>query len=164
MLQAAAALSINPLVQPETTGHGHAVDALVAAAFGPGRYAKTAERLREGARPAAGFVVETHGRVTGAVRLWPITIGGTPALFLGPIAVDAGRRGDGQGAALVQACLDHARANSASGVLLVGDPPYFQRFGFVAAPGVTLPGPVDRRRVLWAPITQASAAGAVRAG
>ena len=164
MLQAAAALSINPLVQPETTGHGHAVDALVAAAFGPGRYAKTAERLREGARPAAGFVVETHGRVTGAVRLWPITIGGTPALFLGPIAVDAGRRGDGQGAALVQACLDHARANSASGVLLVGDPPYFQRFGFVAAPDAVLPGPVDRRRVLWAPILQPCPAGAVRAG
>nr|WP_315050753.1 N-acetyltransferase [uncultured Brevundimonas sp.] len=163
MLQAAA-LSIDPLVQSETARHGHAVDALVEAAFGPGRYAKTAERLREGARPAAGFVVETHGRVTGAVRLWPITIGGTPALFLGPIAVDAGQRGDGQGAALVQACLDHARANSASGVLLVGDPSYFQRFGFVAAPDAALPGPVDPRRVLWAPVMLASAAGAVRAG
>ena len=163
MLQAVPAL-LDPLIQPETAHHGHAVDALVEAAFGPGRYAKTAERLREGSRPAAGFVVESLGRVTGAVRLWPIQIGETPALFLGPIAVDAGRRGDGQGAALVQACLDHARANSASGVLLVGDFPYFQRFGFVAAPDAVLPGPVDRRRVLWAPILQPCPAGAVRAG
>lgn len=164
MLQAAPALLVDTPLQPEAARHSQAVDALVEAAFGPGRYAKTAERLREGSRPAAGFVVETQGEVTGAVRLWPIVVGETPALFLGPIAVDAGRRGDGQGAALVQACLDHARATHASGVLLVGDPPYFQRFGFVAAPDVTLPGPVDRRRVLWAPVTQASAGGAVRAG
>ena len=71
MLQAVPAL-LDPLIQPETAHHGHAVDALVEAAFGPGRDAKTAERLREGSRPAAGFVVESLGRVTGAVRLWPI--------------------------------------------------------------------------------------------
>ena len=133
-------------VEPETPADAAAVDALVLAAFGPGRFAKTAERLREGATPAAGFVVRREGRPIGSVRLWPIRIGATPAFFLGPIAVEAGSRSEGMGAALVGACLEGA---ARSGVLLVGDPPYFERFGFRPVPRVRLPGPVDRRRVLW---------------
>jgi len=125
------------------------VEELVLAAFGPGRFAKTAERLREGSRPAAGFVVHDDGRVIGSVRLWPITVGEIPALFLGPIAVNAGRRSAGLGADLVQACVDHARAAAVGGVLLVGDRAYFERFGFAPAPDAVLPGPVDQRRVLW---------------
>lgn len=133
-------------VDPEAAADAAAVDALVLAAFGPGRFAKTAERLREGARPAHGFVIRSEGRVIGSVRLWPIRVGQTPALFLGPIAVEAESRREGMGAALVRACLDAADGR---GVLLVGDPPYFGRFGFRPAPGTLLPGPVDPRRVMW---------------
>ncbi|WP_374516429.1 GNAT family N-acetyltransferase [Brevundimonas sp.] len=133
-------------VEPETPADGPAVDDLVLAAFGPGRFAKTAERLREGARPAHGFVIRNEGRVIGSVRLWPIRIGETPALFLGPIAVEAESRREGMGAALVDVCL---AAAGETGVLLVGDPPYFGRFGFGPAPGARLPGPVDPRRVMW---------------
>ena len=122
------------------------VEALVLAAFGPGRFAKTAERLRERARIAAGFVAREDGRIIGSVRLWAIIIGGEPALFLGPIAVSTVSRRAGLGADLVQACMDHA---GDAGILLVGDLPYFGRFGFRAAPDVRLSGPVDQRRVLW---------------
>ena len=133
-------------VEPEAAADAAAVDALVLAAFGPGRFAKTAERLREQSRSAHGFVIRSDGRIIGSVRLWPVRIGEAPALFLGPIAVEAGSRREGMGAALVRACLDAADAR---GVLLVGDPPYFGRFGFRPAPGARLPGPVDPRRVMW---------------
>ena len=134
-------------VEPEAAGDAAAVDALVLAAFGPGRFAKTAERLREPARPVFGFVIRSEGRTIGSVRLWPIRVGESAALFLGPIAVEAESRREGMGAALVRACLEAA---GETGVLLVGDPPYFGRFGFRHAPGPRLPGPVDPRRVMWA--------------
>lgn len=132
----------------ETPADAPAIEALVLAAFGPGRYAKTAERLRERAAIVAGFVVHEGGALLGSVRLWSITIGGEPALFLGPIAVAADSRKAGLGADLVQACLTFA-AGTGQGVLLVGDAPYFGRFGFTAVPGVRMPGPVDPRRLLW---------------
>jgi predicted N-acetyltransferase YhbS len=135
-------------IQPETPADAAEIEALVLAAFGPGRFAKTAERLRERAAVAAGFVAREDGRVVGSVRLWRIAIGEQPALFLGPIAVDASRRRDGLGAALVARCLETARCEG-QGVLLVGDAPYFSRFGFRRAERVTLPGPVDPARLLW---------------
>lgn len=135
-------------IDPEAPADAPAVEALVLAAFGPGRYAKTAERLREGAAAAAGFVARDGGRLVGSVRLWPIVVGGTPALFLGPIAVAADRRKGGLGGDLVQACLDFA-AGAELGILLVGDLPYFGRFGFEPAADVRLPGPADPRRILW---------------
>lgn len=133
-------------IETESPGDAAAVEALVLAAFGPGRFAKTAERLREKACVVAGFVAREDGRVVGSVRLWSITVGGVPALFLGPIAVAADCRKAGLGADLVQACVDHA---GAVGILLVGDLAYFGRFAFRPAPEVRLPGPVDRGRVLW---------------
>lgn len=133
-------------IEIETAADATVVEALLLAAFGPGRFAKTAERLREKARVVAGFVAREDGQVIGSVRLWAITIGGERALFLGPIAVSAASRRTGLGADLVQACLAHA---GQTGVLLVGDLPYFGRFGFRAAPDAGLPGPVDQRRVLW---------------
>ena len=133
-------------IEIEAPADAAAVEALVLAAFGPGRFAKTAERLRERARVAAGFVAREDGRIIGAVRLWAIWVGGEPALFLGPIAVSADSRRAGLGADLVQACVDHA---GQTGILLVGDLPYFGRFGFRPAPEVRLGGPVDQRRVLW---------------
>lgn len=133
-------------IEIEASADAAAVESLVLAAFGPGRFAKTAERLRERARIAAGFVVREDGRIIGSVRLWAITVGGEPALFLGPIAVSADSRRAGLGADLVQACVDHA---GDTGILLVGDLPWFGRFGFRPAPDVRLSGPVDQRRVLW---------------
>ena len=136
-------------IETETPADAVAVEALVLAAFGPGRFAKTAERLRERASVIAGFVAREDGVVIGSVRLWAITIGETRAVFLGPIAVDAGNRRGGLGAELVKACLAHAQAADMAGVLLVGDAPYFERFGFRKAEGVVMPGPVDARRLLW---------------
>ena len=136
-------------IETETPADAAAVEALVLAAFGPGRYAKTAERLRERASVVAGFVAREDGAVIGSVRLWAITIGDTRAVFLGPIAVEAGNRRGGLGAELVQACLAFAGSGDAAGVLLVGDVPYFERFGFRKAEGVVMPGPVDGRRLLW---------------
>ncbi|WP_439476178.1 GNAT family N-acetyltransferase [Brevundimonas sp.] len=133
-------------IEIEAPADAAAVEALVLAAFGPGRFAKTAERLRERARVAAGFVAREDGEIIGSVRLWAIRVGGEPALFLGPIAVAADSRRAGLGADLVQACVDHA---GTTGILLVGDLPYFGRFGFRPAPDVSLSGPVDPRRVLW---------------
>jgi predicted N-acetyltransferase YhbS len=142
------ALARAPHIDVESPADAMAVDALVLAAFGPGRYAKTAERLRERTPIAVGFVARDGANLLGSVRLWSITVGGSPALFLGPIAVAAENRKAGLGADLVEACLSWA-AEAKTGVLLVGDAPYFGRFGFAAAPDARLPGPVDQRRVLW---------------
>jgi len=136
-------------IEIEAPGDAAAVEALVLAAFGPGRFAKTAERLREQAMRAVGFVVRVDDRVVGSVRLWAVSINGAPALFLGPIAVDIEHRSAALGAALVTHCLDYARSKDVHGILLVGDSPYFGRFGFVPAPDVRLPGPADQRRILW---------------
>ena len=142
------ALSDAIRIEPETAFDTDAITRVVDDAFGPGRFAKTAERLREDATPLCGFVARRRGRVIGSVRLWPIEIGGVPATFLGPIAVEAEERSSGVGADMVAACIDCAKGRGA-GVLLVGDVPYFGRFGFGPAPEIVLPGPVDQRRVLW---------------
>ena len=146
----------------ETPQDAAAVDALVMAAFGPGRFAKTAERLRERASLAAGFCLHEDGRLIGSVRLWSIIAGEARSVFLGPIAVDKSSRSTGLGGHLVRACIAEARAQQLDGILLVGDPPYFSRFGFLPAPQAVLPGPVDQRRVMWLPITEAPPVGAVR--
>ena len=137
------------LIEVERPGDAAAVDALVAQAFGPGRYVKTAERLREGSKPIAAlsFVAREAGELVGTVRLWPVEILGVKLAFLGPIAVDAGRRREGLGAQLVERACAEAEALGWPAVLLVGDEPYFGRFGFTRAK-VALPGPVDPRRVL----------------
>lgn len=148
-------------VEPETDADAEQVAALVDAAFGPGRLAKTAERVREASSPACGFVLREAGRVVGSVRLWRIRVGMTPALFLGPIAVEAAARRAGMGAALVEAALACAGTEGMGGVLLVGDHPYFGRFGFAPVADVALPGPVDARRLLWRPISVEAPRGSV---
>lgn len=147
-MTALAALLSEP-IRPEAALDDDAVRAVVARAFGPGHLARTAERLREGQNPVAGFTAWRDARMIGTVRLWPIRVGEASALFLGPIAVERADRNGGVGAELVRACLDWADASAACGVLLVGDPPYFERFGFVRAADAFMPGPVDPRRVLW---------------
>ncbi|MDQ0466024.1 putative N-acetyltransferase YhbS [Caulobacter ginsengisoli] len=143
-------MSALPPLRSERPDDAPAVAALIAAAFGPGRFAKAAERLREGRGPelALSFVAWDGGRLAGSVRLWPVSVGGAACIFLGPIAVDMAWRGRGLGEALVEtACAAAAQAGWRA-VLLVGDAPYFGRMGFEIAPGVEMPGPVDRRRVL----------------
>ena len=133
----------------ETEADAAAVARLVDTAFGPGRWAKTAERLREHNRPIAGLslVAREAQRVVGSVRLWPVLIGDTPAAFLGPIAVEDSQRRRGLGAQLVERACAEAEIEGLAAVLLVGDEPYFGRFGFVRS-NARLPGPVDQRRVL----------------
>jgi predicted N-acetyltransferase YhbS len=129
------------------------IDALIERAFGPGRYAKTAERLREGnaIRAELSFVAVSAGAVVGAVRLWPVMVGEARGLFLGPIAVEGGWRKHGLGAALIETACVAATAADERFILLVGDLPLFGPHGFEVAPAgrAILPGPVDARRVLW---------------
>jgi predicted N-acetyltransferase YhbS len=128
------------------------VAAVVARAFGPGRFAKAAERLREGNRPILdlSFVAWEAGQAVGSVRLWPIVVGSAAGLLLGPIAVDQGCRNRGLGRALVERACAAATAAGHGFVLLVGDESWFGAMGFAASPArsVIMPGPVDQRRVL----------------
>jgi len=142
----------SPHLRTERPADADAVAAVVAGAFGPGRFAKAAERLREGNRPILdlSFVAWNADRAVGSVRLWPIVVGSAAGLLLGPIAVDADHRGRGLGAALVERACDAARAAGHGFVLLVGDEAWFGAMGFAARPAgaVVMPGPVDQRRVL----------------
>jgi predicted N-acetyltransferase YhbS len=126
---------------------------LLDACFGEERFRKTCERLREGRRPADGLslVVEIDGRLVATVRLWHVAAGpGRPALMLGPIAVDPALQGFGIGGKLMRHALDRATALGHAAVLLVGDAPYYARFGFSAEPtaALRLPGPYERERFL----------------
>jgi predicted N-acetyltransferase YhbS len=146
-------------LRPEAAADGKAVEALVARAFGPGRLTRVSERVREFApfRRDLSVCAWAGGALVGSVRLWDVKVGGAPAIFLGPLAVDAHFRSGGAGGKLVAAACEAAAAAGAPAVLLVGDPPYFQRFGFSveAAKDIVLPGPVDRRRVLLRVLTPA---------
>ncbi|HWU25942.1 MAG TPA: N-acetyltransferase [Rhizomicrobium sp.] len=126
------------------------IAALVEKSFGPGRYAKSAYRLREGVEPEAGlsFVAIEDGALRGSVRFWPVFVGHERALLLGPLAVESERRGRGMGIQLMQRGIDEARAKGHRAIILVGDLPYYSRVGFVPVKGVRLPGPVDTSRVL----------------
>ncbi len=161
-MSASAALAPTSRIAPETLDDAVAVEALVLHAFGPGRFAKTAERIREQARKVAGFVAWLDGRMVGSVRLWAVTVGEVEGVFLGPIAVARDIRGGGVGADLVAECVEEARKLDVGGVLLVGDASYFSRFGFEMAAEVVMPGPADKRRVLWLPIRATDMSGSVR--
>jgi predicted N-acetyltransferase YhbS len=128
------------------------VEALNAESFGPGRFAKSAYRLREGVQPvsALSFVAIEHGTLRGSVRFWPITVGGHEELLLGPLAVQSDQRGRGIGISLMQAGIEAAQQGPWRGILLVGDEPYYTRVGFARLPPgrVKFPGPVDQNRIL----------------
>jgi predicted N-acetyltransferase YhbS len=148
---------------PETAADQDPIERLHERAFGPGRFARTAFRLRETAEPLRGlsFVARVGTLVVGSVRLSRIAIGPRAAVLLGPLTVEPAFMGRGIGAALMRATLDAARAAGHDLVLLVGDEPYYGRFGFTRAPnGLALPGPVDPARVLVAALSPGAADGA----
>ncbi|MDP1739355.1 MAG: N-acetyltransferase [Caulobacter sp.] len=138
--------------RPERPQDAPLVSALIDRAFGPGRYAKAADRLRENNSliPDLSFTARDGETLVGSVRLWPVAIGGEPVVFLGPIAVEAQLRKHKIGQTLVEKACEAAAKAGWRAVLLVGDAPYFGRVGFDAAPAkaVRMPGPVDQRRVL----------------
>jgi predicted N-acetyltransferase YhbS len=139
-------------VRHELPEDAAAVDALVAKAFGPGRLAKSAYRLREGIDPDSrlSFVAVESATLRGSVRFWPIFVGDDPVLLLGPLAVQSDQRGRGIGIALMQRGIEAARTTDYACIILVGDEPYYSRVGFTKiAPGkIGFPGPVDRARIL----------------
>lgn len=132
---------------------------VVQSAFGPGRFAKTAERVRETARLARQLSqVAFHcGDVIGCCRIWEVEAAGAPLYFLGPLAVTPQHQGDGVGAALVSASLALCDQVPRS-IILIGAPEYFAPFGFRPLPwgGLLWPGPVDAGRCLWRPANAGS--------
>lgn len=151
-------------IREEAPRDVRAREALLDAAMGPGRFLKSSERLRKGRAPARGLalVATLKGELVGTVRLWHVDAGGAPALLLGPLAVSARHRSLGIGAALMQAALRRARARGHGAVLLVGDAPYYARFGFSADPtrDLDMPGHVDRERFLALELRRGALAGA----
>ncbi|WP_298873556.1 N-acetyltransferase [uncultured Bradyrhizobium sp.] len=127
-------------------------EALLDACFGETRHSRTCQRLRDGRAPAAGLALSAmrEGKLVGTVRLWHVSAGDRPALVLGPLAVDPACRELGIGAALMQQALVAARARGHEAVILLGDGPYYARFGFSAAKtgALLLPGPFERERLL----------------
>jgi predicted N-acetyltransferase YhbS len=139
-------------------------EALLDACFGDNRHARTCQRLRDGRAPAEGLALSAvrEGRLVGTVRLWHVSAGGVPALMLGPLAVDADCRKLGLGAALMERALAAARARGHGAVILLGDAPYYARFGFSAArtSELSLPGPFEPERLLGLELREGALDGA----
>jgi predicted N-acetyltransferase YhbS len=144
-------------ILPETADDAAAIDQLHARTFGPGRYARTAFRIREGRGHLLdlSFTARIGTLLVGSVRLTPICIGETPALLLGPLTVEPPFRSHGVGSALVRRALAEAKAKDHKLVVLVGDEPIYKKSGFKRIPKgqVKMPGPVDPARLLVAELT-----------
>ena len=139
-------------ILPETPADAPAIDRLNERTFGPGRYAKTAYRLREqvGHGLDVSFTARIGTLLVGSVRLSPVRIGETKALLLGPLTVEPAFRERGVGQALIERALKEAAAKGHRLVVLVGDEPYYGKCGFKRVPPgrATMPGPVDPARLL----------------
>lgn len=150
-------------IRTERASDAVAREALLDACFGEGRHQRTCQRLRDGRLPAKGlaFSAVREGTLVGTVRLWHVCAGGSPALVLGPLAVDAACRRLGLGAALMRHALAAARAGGHGAVILLGDAPYYARFGFSAdkTGDLALPGPFERDRLLGLELREGSLDG-----
>ena len=139
-------------IRAERASDVAAREALLDASFGENRHARSCQRLRDGRAPAEGLVFTAvhRGRLAGTVRLWHVSAGGVPALVLGPLAVDSACRNLGIGAALVKHALAAAKARGHGAVILLGDAPYYARFGFtpLKTGELALPGPFERDPLL----------------
>lgn len=153
-------------IRLETPSDVPARERLLDQAFGKRRHAKTSARLRDGRTPAEGLAysaVSQSGKVIGTIRLWNVIAGSAgPALLLGPLAIDKGKRGCGLGRMLMEHALNTAKVLGHEAVLLVGDAPYYGRFGFSEAltRSLHLPGPVERNRFLGLELTPHALDGA----
>jgi len=150
----------------ETPADVGAREALLDAAFGPARFRKTCERLREGLAPAPGLALvarDDEGELLATIRLWPIFAGGRrPALLLGPLAVAEHARALGLGGIMMRESLARAHGLGHRAVLLVGDEPYYRRFGFERrfTEKLVMPGPVERARFLGLELASGALEGA----
>jgi predicted N-acetyltransferase YhbS len=154
-------------IRTERASDVAAREVLLDACFGANRGLRTCERLREGRAPAEGlaFSAVRRGSATGLVgtlRLWHVSAGGIPALLLGPLAVDGTCRELGVGAALMDHALAAALARGHRAVILLGDAPYYARFGFSGerVAELSLPGPFERDRLLGLELHQSALDGA----
>jgi predicted N-acetyltransferase YhbS len=139
-------------ILPETAHDATAIERLHERTFGPGRYAKTAYRLREQVAHSLdlSFTARIGTLLVGSVRLSPVRIGEAKALLLGPLTVEPPFRERGVGQALIARALEAARASGHRLVILVGDEPYYGKCGFKRVPPgrAIMPGPVDPERLL----------------
>ena len=151
-------------LQPETDDDWWEVEALYDLCFAPGREALSSYRLRDGVPPVKGLCIvarDEQGILAGAIRFWPVQVGGARALLLGPVAVHPTHQGEGLGGYLILESLERAAKQGWERAMLVGDAPYYSRFGFALLNGVDMPPPTNPARVLgidlapdaWAGIT-----------
>jgi predicted N-acetyltransferase YhbS len=151
-------------IRSERASDVAAREALLDACFGDNRHTRTCQRLRDGRAPAEGLSLSAvaRGALVGTVRLWHVSVGGQPALMLGPLAVEASSRQLGVGAALMNHALAAAKARGHRAVILLGDAPYYARFGFSAAKtgGLSLPGAFERDRLLGLELLEGALDGA----
>ncbi len=152
------------ILEPAADSDGAPIERLNERVFGPGRFARTAYRIREttAADPNLSFVARVGTLLVGASAMTPIDIGGAPALLLGPLIVEPVFRSQGIGEALVMRSLDAAKAAGWKLVVLVGDEPYYARMGFRPVPAghISLPGPVDPSRLLYYELASGALAAA----
>src|SRR5262245_47354425 len=150
-------------ILPESADDGAEIERLHERTFGPGRYAKTAYRIREGATHSLtlSFTARIGTLLVGSVRLSPIRIGQAKALLLGPLTVEPPFRDRGIGLRLIERSMAEARQTGHRLVVLVGDEPYYARAGFKRIPKgrVKMPGPVDPARLLVAELSQGAFEG-----
>lgn len=127
------------------------VEALYDLCFAPGREALSSYRLREGVERIAELSLVARDRdaiLAGAIRFWPVLVGDQRALLLGPVAVHPTRQGEGLGDILIRTSLNLARTAGWERVILVGDLPFYERFGFAILPNIEMPAPSNPLRVL----------------
>ncbi|MEF2071663.1 GNAT family N-acetyltransferase [Consotaella aegiceratis] len=148
---------------PETADHDAVIAEIADEAFGPGRFARAAERVREMAAHdrALSFVAVLNGGVIGSVRLTPVAIGRRPALMLGPLAVRPAHKNKGVGKALMRLAAEGAMRAGETVIFLVGDLPYYGPLGYRRLPpgSVRMPGPVDPARLLALPLAEGALTG-----
>ena len=143
-------------LKPEEPDDRWEVEALFDLCFAPGREALSSYRLRDGITAVQGLsqvARDQSGILAGAIRFWPIRVAGKAALLLGPVAVHPTHQGEGLGAVLIHSGLAVAGQNGWARVLLVGDAPYYGRFGFTRLAGVEMPPPTNPDRVLGRALT-----------
>ncbi|MEO3415677.1 N-acetyltransferase [Roseovarius sp. CAU 1744] len=138
-------------LRPEEKDDWWEVEALYDLCFAPGREALSSYRLRDGIEPVSGLSLvarDSDGILGGAIRFWPVLVGGARVLLLGPVAVHPTRQGEGLGGSLIRDSLYRAAQSGWERVMLVGDAPYYGRFGFGRLDGVEMPPPTNPERVL----------------